>query len=288
MEVFHRRQISSCTKVKLKGKHRWPISFREVLLDQAWSSILTSRLFHRLELEFRGPIRTHIAVIVQTTRNSSKGDVCSSNTEWRKRCKTRGAYSNRSRLHKGQVSDPLNWVLVARNNLVTAGMQEPFNQTGSPCTSDPIVIPEVLGLEATLEWLTLPIVRIRPDCMGDSVRRMDPQLVPPQRWALSSAGMAPATNTVETRRAASQEMTPKRLRKSRGKSNWRITSNSRRCSIVWNTSTSTNWTSGTKNNSASSPNNTNSTCTSSKRWKWPRISFWQTKTRSNFQLNHPI
>ena len=136
MEVFHRRQISSCTKVKLKGKRRWPISFREVLLDQAWSSILTSRLFHRLELEFRGPIRTHIAVIVQTTRNSSKGDVCSSNTEWRKRCKTRGAYSNRSRLHKGQVSDPLNWVLVARNNLVTAGMQEPFNQTGSPCTSD--------------------------------------------------------------------------------------------------------------------------------------------------------
>lgn len=213
---------------------------------------------------------THIAVIVQTIKNNNKEDVCYSNTEWRKRCKIREAHSNRFRLHKGQVSDQLNWVLVARSNLVTEDMQEPFNPMGSPCTSDPIVILEVLGLEATLEWPTLPIVsRIRPDCTEDLVPQMDRQLVPPQPWALSLAEMALVTNTVETQisRAASPEMILKRLRKSRRKLKWKIISNSSSCSIVWNTSTSISWTSETKNNYASSQNSTNFTCISSKRWK---------------------
>lgn len=237
MEVSHRRQISSCIKVKLKEKHRWLISSQEVLLDQAWSSILINKDFHRLEPEFRVPtLSIHIAVIVQITRNSSKGDVYYSNTEWRKRCRIREAFSNRFRLPKGQASDQLNWVLVVRINLVTEDMQELFNRTESPCTSDLIVILEVLGLEATLEWLIRPIVRIRLGCMEDSVHPMDQQLVPQQHWALSLVEMVRVKNIDETLilRVANQEMTQKRHRKFRRKSNMRIISNFRHYLIVWN------------------------------------------------------
>lgn len=239
MQVFHRRWIiNSCIKVKPKEKHRWLISSQEVLLDQAWSSTLINKLSNRLELESRAPtLWTHIAVIVRTTRNSSKGDVYFSNTEWRKRCKIRAACSNRFRLLRGQVSDLLNWVLEARTKIVTVDMLELFNPMGSPCTSDQIVILEVLGLEATSEWLTLPIVRIRLGCMEDSVLPMDQLPVPRQRWALSLAEMARVKNIDEKRifNVVSRETTQKRPKKSKRKSNLKISSNFSRCLIVWNT-----------------------------------------------------
>lgn len=271
--AFLRRQISSCTNLRPKVKHRWLISSQEVHLDQAWSSILKNKAWARLLAESRVlTLWTHIAVIVRTTKNSSRGDVCSSSTAWRKRCKTKEA-SNQFPLRKGLASAQPNWVLVARTNRAMEDTPGLFNRMASPCTSDPIATPVALGQGAMSEWPTPPIDRTKQGYTEDSALPMVLRLVPLQRWALLLVEMAPVTNTAETpkTRAANPEMKQRRHRKSTRKLSRMIIINFSRSLTVWSILILTNWTLETKNSSASFQSNINSICSSSKRWKWQRI-----------------